>query len=218
MLPIIEKYNNALQFFKNKSDNPSQTIYNLLLTAGKPNFIINSKKRSLTCLIIGGVIGQKIPFIRARNIRSQLYSKLGVEFNVEDLETIDNDTWKNMKLEDFQIKTINELIKSHHNKDISLEDFDMIDEIIKVKGIGQWTIDNIKIMYMVGNYKILPDNILLQHDYIIKKALKRIYNVDIIGMVFIKKIKQEWYHKENNENYTGIVNWYIWRYAPGIIY
>lgn len=218
MLPIVQKYNNALQFFKEKTDKPSQTIYNLLLTAGKPDFIINSEKRSLTCLIIGGVIGQKIPFNRARNIRSQLYSKLGVEFNVKDLESIDNDTWKSMKLEDFQIKTIKELIKSHYNKEISLEDFNMIDELINVKGIGQWTIDNIKIMYMVGNYKMVPDNILLQHDYIIKKALKKIYNVDRVGLVFIKKIKEEWCNNENNENYTGIVNWYLWRYAPGIIY
>jgi 3-methyladenine DNA glycosylase/8-oxoguanine DNA glycosylase len=216
MLSITEKYYKALDFFNTNKSIESQKIYNLLLKAGKPSYIINSEPRSLTCLIISSVIGQKIRFTKAREIRGKLYTKLGVEFNVKDINKFND--WKQIGLEDFQINTIQELIKSHTNKIIDLENIKNIDKLLIVKGIGPWTIDNIKIMYMVANSKTVPDEILLHQDYIIKKALCKIYDITRISMLFIKKIKQSWVDLNTNESYIGIVNWYLWRYAPGIIY
>ena len=215
---VLEKYNRALEFFKNKTDDPSFQIYNLLLKAGEPEFIINSKPRSLTCLIIGAVIGQKIRFDKARKIRSKLYTKLGINFNVKDIEKLEETDWEMMELENFQIETIKQLLIMHNNKTVDLENFENIDKLLSVKGIGPWTMDNIKIMYMVTNEKMIPDNIILQHDYIIKKALRLIYEEPRVTTTFINRLKKDWTDVDTGENFTGIVNWYMWRHAPGIIY
>lgn len=215
---IVEKYDRALEFFKNKSDDASFQICNLLIKAGKPDFIINSEPRSLTCLIIGGVIGQKIRFDKARQIRSKLYTKLGVTFNVDDIEELEETDWEMMGLEDFQIDTIKQLLRMHQDGNVDLENFKNIDKLLTVKGIGTWTVDNIKIMYMVTNDKMIPDDILLQHDYIVKKAIRIIYEEPRMTIALINKLKKEWTDDKTGENFTGIVNWYIWRYASGIIY
>lgn len=216
-MPIVKKYYNALKYFKKQDNKQDNSIYYLLKDIGEPKFIINAPSRSLTCLIIGSIVGQKISFARARKIRGKIYTQLGTNFNVNDIEQLDVDSWKSFGLEDFQIKTIHNLIAFHNSKDslINIEDINQIDTLKEIKGIGNWTIDNIKIMYDVHNYQTVPD-IILVDDYIICKSLDTLYGKHNIHT--IKKLHQLLTDKDTGESYVGLVHWYLWRHAKGNIY
>lgn len=216
-LPIINKYYNALNYFNKGTTSDNLQIYNLLKKIGEPKYIIDSQPKSLACLLIGSIVGQKISFTKARNIRSNIYTLFGTEFNLNDIYKLNINIWKKLGLEIFQIETllnVFDLYKSGKIKDDNIYD---INNWSQIKGIGVWTLNNIKIMYQVTNYKTVPD-IILENDYIVKKCFLKIYNWKTLLKKNINSIKLEWIDDKSGESYIGIIHWYLWRYGKNNIY
>lgn len=160
---IHDLYQDGLNFFKDSD----LLIHALLAKEGQPNYLQVTPPRGLFSWLIGGIIGQKISFKKARMTRMKLYNKVGnINFQLEDLQKLTSDDWDSLGIENFQLEIIQKVIQATQKKKLSLILND-VDDWIKIKGIGEWTLNNIKIMYSATSLKQLPD-ILLTNDLVVK--------------------------------------------------
>lgn len=200
-----KKYQDLLNFLEEIDD---KKLYEFINIHGIETLeIIDqqfSQTRSLFCWFIGAVIGQKISFIKARSIRKKLYELEGTTNLSSDLLYKNQEYWTNLGLEPFQINIITNIKEKFDKKEIKFNSYSDIDNWITVHGIGQWTIKNAKIMYSLEHFKSFP-MIFLDNDLVVKKNLKKIYQLKKINKSFIDQKIKEW------DKYIGIINWYLWR-------
>lgn len=206
---MFEKlYQDALTFLRNRDS----SLYILFSKAGPPNYLISIEKKGLFALLICAIIGQKISFTRAQSARKRLYTKLGKsDFIPDDIKDFTKNDWLAIGVEQFQINIIETIIKEYYLKNIKFDSLDDLDNWFKIDGVGQWTLDNIRIMYSASTLKKLPD-IILTTDLVVKSALKSIYNQNKLDKLFIQQKMKDWYDDTTHQSYVGIINWYIWRH------
>jgi DNA-3-methyladenine glycosylase II len=103
------------------------------------------------------------------------------------------------------LKDLCEKIESkviHLNKFSKMPDDGIINELIKVKGIGVWTAQMF-LMFSLGRLNVLPVG-----DLGIRKGIKIIYSLR-------KLPEEEKIRKISNENnwhpYNSVASWYVWR-------
>jgi DNA-3-methyladenine glycosylase II len=81
-----------------------------------------------------------------------------------------------------------------------LEDDDVVEALIRVKGIGRWTAEMF-LMWRLGRLDVLPVD-----DYGIRKAMQRAYRKRALP-------KAEWMRRtaEPWRPYRTVASWYLWR-------
>lgn len=163
-------------------------------------------------MLICAIIGQKISFTRAQSARKRLYTKLGKsDFIPDDIKDFTKNDWLAIGIEQFQINIIETILKEYYLKNIKFDSLDDLNNWFKIDGVGQWTLDNIRIMYSASTLKKLPD-IILTTDLVVKSALKDLYNQNKLDKLFIQQKMKDWYDDATSQSYVGIINWYIWRH------
>ena len=78
-----------------------------------------------------------------------------------------------------------------------------IKQLIKIKGIGPWTINCTNIMYNLNADDNDFDNEILYQDLIIRRGIKKLYN--ITAKEDILKLSEKW------SPWKGLVTWYLWK-------
>jgi DNA-3-methyladenine glycosylase II len=115
---------------------------------------------------------------------------------------------RNIGLSNSKVKFVKDLSEKIINKEISLKKIDsktdeeIISELIKVKGIGIWTV-HMFLIFSMGRLNVLPTS-----DLGLKRAIMLIYK--------LRKLPDEKrfirLSKENNWNpYCSIASWYLWK-------
>jgi len=90
--------------------------------------------------------------------------------------------------------------KNIENKWEKIEDEEVIDDLIKIKGIGRWTAEMFLIFYL------LRPNIFPSADIGLLKAISINYNLKYpLKNSDIKKFKKKW------TPWTTVATWYLWR-------
>lgn len=90
-MSLINYYHNGLKFLKGKDP----LLYYLLFIVGEPTYLLETEHRPLFCYLICGIIGQKISFKQARNIRHKLFLKLGTtQINITDVIDMSYNEWR----------------------------------------------------------------------------------------------------------------------------
>jgi 3-methyladenine DNA glycosylase/8-oxoguanine DNA glycosylase len=155
---------------------------------------IGKNPQNIFSYLIGVIVGQRIRFSEAKKIRKQLYEETNnYNFTPNDILNID---WTKFNISVNMVETIknvaNYFIKNKLENNISKNNFD---DLIKIKGIGIWTITTIMIEYNID------DNLFVHNDKHVNKKIKEIY-----GNVNIKDLLELW------NPYKSIVFWYLWKY------
>lgn len=168
----------------------------------KYGFLKPLPKRDWFSILIGNIIGQKIRFIKARVLRGKLYTLLGTDnFTVNDFKNITQKNLLDLGVDDWQVEIIFRVFDFICQNNIEYED---IDRIIEVKGIGEWTLKNTKLMYSLqtqSGEKV--ENLLLTKDLIIKRGIKDLYGLTKLRE--IRNLEKKW------SPYCGLVTWYLWK-------
>lgn len=156
--------------------------------------------RPLFVQLVGQVIGQKIRFTTASQIRGKLYTKLGGDqFTPQNIIDLGETELTCLGLLDFQVQTIlrvaqyfieHLLSENIHGEAITTS----IQQLQSIKGIGPWTINTLLIVYY--NTHIFPDG-----DKVLLRWLKRNY-----PNTHPKDVFQSWYP------YGGYICKAIWKY------
>lgn len=162
---------------------------------------LGSQGKSIYELFIGAIVGQKISFMQARNIRRNLYTNLK-EITPANLANTSDQNLRSFGISDQKIG----IVRQFHNWYIANlqgnpESAFTPDQLrtfcqgcLQLVGIGQWTVNNVLIMSGL--------------------------NLDIFltGDKFISKKIQQWYPGQNVNDlqlkwapYRSIATWFLWR-------
>ena len=149
--------------------------------------------------MIGAIIGQIIRYQDAKRIRGNLYHKLGIDFNVCDVEKLTDNQLCKIGFDDQKIEILrrtNKFILDNHldlNQNLS--------RLLEIKGIGEWTLQTVKLTSM------LDCDIFPAKDVFLRRKLQKLYN--------LKKrptIKETNEFAEKWSPYRSVVCWYMWRW------
>lgn len=209
-------YNQALIHFKQKDE----VIYNLMMKYG---YVAPPPSRNLFANLIGNIIGQKIRFTQARQQRSKLFNLLGThDFTLQQLlnqaqihlqssNQTKGDEIKegllfliDLGIDSLRLEAIqNVCVYLKHNQLTSLE-IDHLNDLLKLRGIGPWTIDCTKVMHNLYIDNQDFQNIILRGDLIIARGLKDLYKTTDITTLIDQK-RDIW------SPWNTMVTWYVWK-------
>lgn len=161
-------------------------------------------------LLVASIVGQQLSMYAARAIFERFKNHFSpkkfpltsdiISTSTEDLRKLGLSYAKIQCLKDLCEKIESKAI--HLNKFQKMPDDEIVDELIKVKGIGVWTAQMF-LMFSLGRLNVLPAG-----DLGIKKGIKNIYS--------LRKLPEEEkiikISKENNWSpFNSVASWYVWR-------
>lgn len=172
----------------------------ILFDAVDPN-LFDLPTKSPYSALIGAIVGQKIRFTQAREIRSRLYKTLGsVEFQPGDTQSLTNDQLTTViGLDERQIQILRRVEKWCLDHTDWPNELDQMQH--QINGIGPWTIQVVKLT-MLSDLDIFPTN-----DVFINERLKRLYKLpNRPSPAQVQEMSEKW------APYRSIVCWWLWRW------
>ena len=81
-----------------------------------------------------------------------------------------------------------------------MQDEEVINELVKVKGIGRWTAE----MFLI--FSLQREDVFPLNDLGVKKAIQKLYNLsDLPTQEFMIEVSSKW------KPYRSIATWYLWK-------
>lgn len=155
--------------------------------------------------IIKYVIGQQI----SDKARETIWNKFLLKFNPVEpskILSIDDNEIKLIGLSERKVFTIKQIALEIVNGNINFNNFkfcsneQIINDLIKIKGIGRWTAE----MYLI--FSLGRENVLSKTDGTIKRTIKWMYNLsELPNDKEIKNYFKKW------EGYETIVSTFLWK-------
>lgn len=176
----------------------------LIIKYGRPDFGVSDYPfKSL----IKYIIYQQLNIHSAKAIYTRFLDLFNKNPQPNAIKSIDSSILKDIGLSKQKINYIKEISKYFLNNNIdfvSLTNKEVYDELIQIKGIGQWTID-IFLMFVLYRTDVLPIG-----DLGIKKGFKILYNLDEFPTdEFMIKKSKKW------APYQSIASMYLWKVVDG---
>lgn len=187
---LIEWYSqlSVIKEFLITKDKKLESLFDIV---DKEGFQLHSVVKDPYTALIGAIIGQKITYKNAKNLRSQLYSRFGSILLPMQIKDADLDFLGLMKANIVKDVTNYILI---NNIDLNTEKG--LYSLMNVKGIGLWTIET-TLLTCLMNWNLFP-----MGDKFLQTRMKRLYGNNCNINVII----------ENWSPYKSIVTWYLWRW------
>lgn len=155
--------------------------------------LLRFKKKPYPALI-AAIIGQIITFKQAGLIRKNLYTRFGTDFTHNDMSKTSDKEFSQMGMNSSmieKIRSVNRYTQLHHESSV--------DDWIQISGIGQWTIEVVRLT--INPYvDIFPcgDRFLQNKIWSLYQLAKRPTPKEV------KQISDKW------KGYRGLVCWYLW--------
>ncbi|MDC3173552.1 DNA-3-methyladenine glycosylase 2 family protein [Alphaproteobacteria bacterium] len=152
------------------------------------------------------IIGQQLSVKAAKSIWERFIK--GIKSNkklIKKIQSIKIEDHKLHGLSRNKLSYLKELSEKFINKEIKFNKFDkmeneeIIDHLITIKGIGKWTAE----MFLIFSMKRL--DVFSVDDLGLRKAVIKLYKLKNDDREKILKISLKW------KPYRSIVSWYLWR-------
>lgn len=147
-------------------------------------------KKPYTALI-AAVIGQKITYKLAKQLRGQLYTRYGTDFTPQQIVKADLSF-----LGATPVTIIRNVTQHIVDNNIELNTETDIQSLSKVSGVGSWTIDT-TLLTCLMNWNLFPLG-----DKFLQARMKRLYGANCN----MSSISDRW------APYKSVVTWYLWRW------
>ena len=155
--------------------------------------------------LINSIIGQQISVSAANSIKKKLFV-LKKNITPRTIKNIKKNDLRKCGLSKQKILYINNIAefflknKEFVNKLDKVNDLEIREKLIEIKGIGNWTIDMF-LIFTLGSSNIFPSG-----DLGFVKAISKHYKKDLpISKKFLSKLFKRW------SPYSSIATWYLWR-------
>ena len=155
--------------------------------------------------LINSIIGQQISVSAANSMKKKLFV-LKKNITPRTIKNIKKNDLKKCGLSKQKILYINNIAdffllnKEFINKLNKVNDLEIREKLIEIKGIGNWTIDMF-LIFTLGSSNIFPSG-----DLGFVKAISKHYKKDLpISKKFLSKLFKRW------SPYSSIATWYLWR-------
>ncbi len=155
--------------------------------------------------LINSIIGQQISVSAANSMKKKLFT-LKRNITPRTIKNIKKNDLRKCGLSKQKILYINNIAdffllnKEFINKLNKVNDLEIREKLIEIKGIGNWTIDMF-LIFTLGSSNIFPSG-----DLGFVKAISKHYKKDLpISEKFLSKLYKRW------SPYSSIATWYLWR-------
>ena len=155
--------------------------------------------------LINSIIGQQISVSAANSMKKKLFA-LKKNITPRTIKNIKKIDLKKCGLSKQKIQYINNIAdffeenKKFINEIDKLEDQYIREKLIKIKGIGNWTVDMF-LIFTHGSSNIFPTG-----DLGFIKAISKHYKKDLpLDDIFLSTLLKRW------SPYSSIATWYLWR-------
>ena len=211
-------YLQAVDFFQQHDPK----IHSILVKHG---YLAPLPQRNLFATLVGTIIGQRIRFNLARQQRKKLYLELGTDnftiddlinrgilflqdheinqFGMDDIINYGLNFLNQIGIDQIRCQVIKDLVMYLKTEDIELLDSSQLNQLKKIKGIKDWTINCTKIMHDLNNNQEQQEDCLLYQDLIIRRGIQKLYG--IINESQIIELSKKW------SPWGNIVTWYLWK-------
>jgi DNA-3-methyladenine glycosylase II len=161
------------------------------------------RKKDYFRSLVREIIGQQLHSKAAASIFGKVKEKCGGEVVPEKITRIRDSTLRKCGLSFAKIKYVKDLARKVKSKEVEIDKMDklsdekIVEELIAVHGIGQWTADMF-LMFTLGRSDVFPVG-----DLAIRRGLRKLVsdNIEATDMIeFAKRWKP----------YRTIASWYIW--------
>ena len=178
-----------------------------LVIERSPGFRARKSSRHLE-MLVGSIISQQLSGKVADKIFDRLDAYFQGKITAENILATEDAKFREFGMSFAKINCVKELASEIKTKNINLgriksqSNEDVIRQLTKVKGIGEWTAQ-MYLMFGLARLDILPVN-----DFGILKAIKNLYKLkempDTKKVIAISE-KNKW------APYRTIASWYLWR-------
>lgn len=152
--------------------------------------------------LIGAIIGQKIKYTKAKEIRGNLYKFLGTaDFSIEQINAMNDNDLLSCGINPITIPIIRNVNTYIIDNKINMNASSDIRLLINVKGIGPWTIKTTLLTSFL-DWSVFPYD-----DIFIRNNVKRLY-----GLAAKPTAKQMEPIAALWAPYQSLVCWYLWRW------
>jgi len=151
------------------------------------------------------VVGQQLSVIAARSIFSRVKESLNNKITPKYVIATEDIVFYKSGLSRSKTKTIKLIAEEITQQKLDLHSIaqlnneDIFNTLIKIKGIGPWTVHNY-LIFVLGRLDVLPID-----DIAFKRAIRLNYRLaDLPSIDTIKRISENW------GEYPTIASWYLW--------
>jgi DNA-3-methyladenine glycosylase II len=158
-------------------------------------------------MLVSSIISQQISSTAARSIRQRLLSHVAPEkLSAENLSRLPPETLRTLGISPQKASYMLDLANRVRRGEVRLEkmgrmsDEEVIEELVKIKGIGVWTAQMF-LMFALGRLDVFPHG-----DLGVRTAIRNLYALDDLpDRVTSHRIAEPW------RPYASIGSWYCWR-------
>lgn len=165
-------------------------------------------KKSYFIAILRAIIGQQLSVKAASSINYKFISFFDGNPVPEKIINEQDQVLRSLGLSNAKVRYVKDLCEKILNNEISLKriaeknDEEIIKELVKVKGIGKWTV-HMFLIFTLGRPNVLPVS-----DLGIRKAIMLNYNLR--SLPDERKVENI-SNKNNWAPYNSIASWYLWK-------
>jgi len=182
--------------------NNDKVLKNIIKMFSSENLELNSNHYHA---LLNSIIGQQISVSAANTIKARFFN-LHNKITPNNVLKLDEISLKNCGLSRqkiLYIKNISIFFLENKKFITNIHSYDEIiikDQLISIKGIGNWTADMF-LLFSYGSSDIFPEG-----DLGFIKAISKLYKREIpISHSYLKRLKKRW------SPYSSIATWYLWR-------
>ena len=201
----MEKYNKKPEYWERakKILRNNDPVLSKIISATPNNQYLTINKKPFETLA-NAIIGQQISVMAAASILRKLNSKIP-SISAKNINKLHHMTLKSCGLSKQKILYLKILSNMCTCKPTLFTDLkhlsnnDIIDELTKLKGIGEWTAQ----MYLI--FQLNRQDVVPMLDIGFINSFKKIYKINDIKSKKSEQILQSW------KPYSTVAVWYIWR-------
>ena len=201
----MEKYNKKPEYWERakKILRNNDPVLSKIISATPNNQYLTINKKPFETLA-NAIIGQQISVMAAASILRKLNSKIP-SISAKNINKLHHMTLKSCGLSRQKILYLKILSNMCTCKPTLFTDLkhlsnnDIIDELTKLKGIGEWTAQ----MYLI--FQLNRQDVVPMLDIGFINSFKKIYKINDIKSKKSEQILQSW------KPYSTVAVWYIWR-------
>lgn len=196
-----EKFKKALAYLS-KND---KTLSRIIKNNGTCNL---TPRKDFFNSLLEAITGQQLSVKAADAIIGRFFAHFGKNPHPKDILEESHDLMRQLGLSNAKVKYVKDLSEKLLNKEIILDglekksDDEIFEELVKVKGIGRWTVD----MFLI--FTLAREDVLPKGDLGLKKAIALNYKLkEMPNEEEIIKISK----KKGWAPYNSIASLYLWK-------
>lgn len=180
-----------------------RTIATIVKRVGPCELSINPDSFAVLCRAI---IGQQLSTKAAASIHARVVTILGGDYRPNNFQTLTDEQLRGCGLSNGKVRFLRDLVDKVNDGTVpikklpKLEDDEIRERLLQVKGIGPWTVD-MYLMFGLGRPDVLPTG-----DLGIRMGFKKAFGLDVLPTPpMMVELATPW------QPYRTVASWYLWR-------